>query len=156
MRAEAAGRWVENLLLAVLFGGLVLLAVAQILLRNVWSVGLPWADGLVRIVVLWLAILGAVAAARDHKHIAINLTQRYLPAALQRPAAIAADAFAAIVCGFLSWYSVVFVMESRSYGDLLLSDWPAWIFQAVMPIGFGLIAYRYALRCAGRVLGTTS
>lgn len=145
-RAEQVGRWLENTLLALMLGGLIVLASAQILLRNFFSVGLPWADGLVRLMVLWIALLGAIAASRDHRHIAINLAERYLPARLLRPVNRVVDAFTAAVAGVLAWYSLTFVLDSREFGDVLLDGWPAWWFQSILPIGFGLIAYRYALR----------
>jgi TRAP-type C4-dicarboxylate transport system permease small subunit len=156
MRAEAVGRWLENALLVGLFGGLMILAVTQIVLRNGLSMGLPWADGLIRVAVLWLAVLGAIAASRDQKHIAINLSQRLLPAGARRPALILVEAFTAIVCGWLAWYSWVFVRDSRTFGDLLFGDWPAWIFQAILPVGFALMAYRYGLRSLGRLVGAPS
>jgi TRAP-type C4-dicarboxylate transport system permease small subunit len=34
---------------------------------------------------------------------------------------------------------------SREFGDQLLGGVPAWMLQLVLPIGFALIAYRYAL-----------
>jgi TRAP-type C4-dicarboxylate transport system permease small subunit len=152
-RAEALGRWLENALLLGLFSGLLALAVTQIFLRNVLSIGLPWADGLIRVAVLWIAVVGAIAASRDQKHIAINLSQRYLPARARRAVLILVEAFTAAVCGWLAWYSWVFVSDSRAFGDLLFGDWPAWIFQAILPVGFTLIGYRYGLRSLGRIVG---
>jgi len=35
------------------------------------------------------------------------------------------------------------VLESREYGDRLLGDLPAWIFQSILPVAFFLIGYRY-------------
>ena len=153
LRAEAFGRWFENALLVTVFAGLMVLAVAQIFLRNVMSLGLPWADGLIRIAVLWLAMLGAIAASRDRKHIAINLSQRVFPATWQRPILIVVESFTAGVCGWLAWYSWSFVRDSRAFGDLLFGDWPAWAFQSILPVGFALIAYRYAARVLGRFAG---
>jgi TRAP-type C4-dicarboxylate transport system permease small subunit len=152
-RAEAIGRWLENALLVTLFAALMLLAVTQIALRNVWSAGLPWADGLIRIGVLWIAILGAVAASRDGKHIAINLAPRLLPAHWGRRVLIVVEAFTAVVAAIMAWHAWAFVRDSRAFGDVMLGDWPAWVFQAVLPIGFGLVAYRYLLRAFGRIVG---
>jgi TRAP-type C4-dicarboxylate transport system permease small subunit len=45
----------------------------------------------------------------------------------------------------LSWYSWQFVAESRSYGDVLLNDMPAWAFQSILPVAFLLIGYRYII-----------
>ena len=153
VRAEAFGRWLETGLLIAVFAGLMLLAVAQIGLRNVWSSGLPWADGLVRIAVLWLAVIGAVAASRDRKHIAIDLTRRFLGSASRRYVLALTEAFTAAVCGGLAYYSWIFVRDSRAFEDVLLGDWPAWTFQAILPVGFALIAYRYGVRSIGRLAG---
>jgi len=152
VRAEKFGRWVEDAFLVVFLIGLMLLATAQIFLRNVLSIGMPWADGLIRLAVLWLALLGAVAASRDHKHVSINLADRLLPARLMRPVRVIVHLFTSMVAGLLAWYSWVFVNDSREFGDLFLSNWPAWIFQLILPIGFALIAYRYALQCARELL----
>jgi TRAP-type C4-dicarboxylate transport system permease small subunit len=76
-RAAHAFRWVENLLLVALLGGLVLLASTQIVLRNFFSLGLTWADGLIRLMVLWLALVGAVAAAREGRHITMAALTRF-------------------------------------------------------------------------------
>jgi TRAP-type C4-dicarboxylate transport system permease small subunit len=127
---------------------LILLASSQILLRNVFSVGLVWADGLIRLGVLWLALLGAVAASRDHKHISIDILTRVLPGPLRLAAVVLRNVFTSAICALLAWYSWSFVRDSREYGDVLLDNWPAWWFQVIMPVGFGLISYRYLVRTA--------
>lgn len=142
------------MLLTSLLSGLILLASSQILLRNVFSTGLDWGDGLVRLMVLWLALIGAIAASRENKQIKIDLLTRSLSAPLQRVATITTDVFTAIVTGMLAWHSLRFVQESRSYGDLLMDDWPAWIFQSILPIGFLLICYRYVLRAVRGLIET--
>jgi TRAP-type C4-dicarboxylate transport system permease small subunit len=152
-RIEATGRWLEDALLVALFAGLTVLAVLQIVLRNLGYAGFLWGDGLVRVAVLWIALLGAVAASRDGKHIAIDLAGRLLPARLWHPLSVLVEAFTATVCGFLAYYSWVFVRDSRSFGDTLLGDWPAWIFQLILPVAFALIAYRYTLGCLRRIAG---
>lgn len=147
-RADRWGRRLEDALLLVLLTGLVVLASGQILLRNAFSIALPWADGLVRLGVLWLAMIGAVAASRDHKHIAIDVAARFLPEAWRGRVAVLRNLVTAAVCGLLAWFSLRFVRDSREFGDLLLGQWPAWWFQAILPVGFALIAYRYAVRAA--------
>jgi TRAP-type C4-dicarboxylate transport system permease small subunit len=144
--AGRAGRWLENALLVILFAALMLLATSQIVLRDVFSTALLWSDGAVRLLVLWLAVVGAVAASRDHKHIAIDLAGRLLPARLERPVGLAVALFTAVVTGSLAWFSWRFVSDSREFGDTLLGNWPAWILQLILPIGFALISYRYCLR----------
>jgi len=153
IRAEKLARWLENIFLIIMLIGLMSLASAQIVLRNFFSVGLPWADGLIRLAVLWLALLGAIAASRDGKHISINIADRVLPEPLKRPAKIIVDLFTMTVAGWIAWYAVVFVRDSYTFGDVLLSNWPAWIFQSILPVAFALICYRYALRALRDIRG---
>jgi TRAP-type C4-dicarboxylate transport system permease small subunit len=152
-RLDAAGRWLENALLVLLFGAILVLSSAQILLRNGFASGLPWADPLVRLLVLWLAVVGAVAASRDRKHIAIEIVTRSLPPFPRRLVTAFVNAFASAVAAFFAWQAWRFVQDSKSFGDLLLGSWPAWMLQTILPVGFGLIAYRYLVRAA-RALGS--
>lgn len=138
----------------MLLSSLIVLASSQILLRNVFSTGLVWGDGLIRLMVLWLALVGAITASRENKHIKIDLLMRWLSKPLQRLAALTTDIFTAIVTGLLAWHSWRFVQESRFYGDLLMGDWPAWIFQLILPVGFFLICCRYVLRAINELRGS--
>jgi len=152
--AERWGRWVENALLFFLLSGLILLASTQILLRNVFSMGLPWSDGAVRLMVLWLALAGGIAASRDRKQIAIDVVTRLLPGRIKRVTAVIAHLFTATVTGLLAWHSVRFVYDSYSFGDTLLGDWTAWILQVILPIGFAAISYRYLLQALQELVGS--
>lgn len=145
-RLEAFGRLVENALLVVILTGMILLAFGQILLRNVFDTGFVWSDELLRLMVLWLAMVGAVAASRENKQIKIDVLSRFLPARAQLVSQALTALFASGVCGIIAWHAFRFVAESREFGDVLFVSTPAWYFQAILPIGFALIAYRYALR----------
>jgi TRAP-type C4-dicarboxylate transport system permease small subunit len=129
----------------LLFAALLGLSGTQIVLRNGFSDGLFWADELVRLLVLWLAVIGALAATRDRRHIAIELLVRSLPALPQRIARSVAGLFAAGVSATFAWQSLRFVMDSRTFGDSVLGDWPAWVFQLILPVGFALIAWRFLI-----------
>lgn len=153
-RAESLGLWLENALLTFLLVALIAVAASQIVLRNAFSIGFAWADGLTRIIVLWLAVVGAVAATREGRHISINLAARFLPEGLRRLTAAVVSFFAAGVAALLAWHAGRFVADSRAYGDVMLGDWPAWLFQLVLPIGFALMAYRFLLSGFKRLFGS--
>jgi TRAP-type C4-dicarboxylate transport system permease small subunit len=153
-RAEQLGRRVENGAITLVFAGLTVLSVSQIVLRNVFATGIAWTDGLIRLTVLWLAVLGAVAASRDHKHLSIDLLARYAPRRLRRFGAILSNTAVAVVTALLARYSWAFVQDSRSYGDVLLDNWPAWPFQLILPVGFALMSYRYILRALQHLRGS--
>ena len=69
---------IEEVLMALMLGSMILLAAGQILLRNLFEMGLFWADPTQRLMVLWLALLGAIAATHDDRHIRIDLFSRFL------------------------------------------------------------------------------
>ena len=149
-RADDVGRFLENGCLAVLLIGMILLASSQIFLRNFSDGGFPWADEALRLMVLWVAMLGAVAAARDDRQIAIDVLSRLMPAKWQLLTLSAMNLLTSAVCALLAWYCFQFVADAYEYEDLLLSDMPAWVFQSILPLAFFLLAYRYlvwTLRC---------
>ena len=144
-RADRLGRGIENLLLVLLLAGMLLLAGAQILLRNIGDGGFPWADEALRIMVLWLAMLGGLAASRDNRHIAIDALALVLPTRWRALAGVLVAALTSLVCFVIGWHAFIFVSESREFADKLLGELPAWPFQSVLPVVFTLIGYRYAV-----------
>jgi TRAP-type C4-dicarboxylate transport system permease small subunit len=114
-------------------------------MRNFFSIGVIWGDELLRMLVLWIAVAGAVAASRGDKHINIAILDRFLPGKVKPAVDVVIHSFTAVVCGIITWHSVQFVLTSKEFGDVLLGNVPAWLLQLILPLGFGLICYRYAL-----------
>jgi TRAP-type C4-dicarboxylate transport system permease small subunit len=135
----------EDAVLVILLGGMVLLAAGQIILRNFFSIGFIWSDEALRLLVLWVAVAGAVAASRSDKHINIAVLDRFLPGRLAAVKNLLVHAFTASISGIVAWQGWLFVRTSREFGDVLMGGVPAWLLQLVLPVGFGLICYRYAL-----------
>ena len=152
-RVDRVARNLETWLIVVILGGLILLGAAQIVLRNFFSIGFAWGDGLARLAVLWLGLLGALAASRDGRHITMGALARVLPPPLRKAAGVAADGFGAAVSGALAWAAWVFVGDSREFGDTLLGDLPAWWFQSIMPVAFALIAWQFLVQAVKRLRG---
>jgi len=142
-RAERVGRLLENALLAIVLFLMIGLAASQVVMRGVLGSGFAWADEALRLLVLWAAMLGAIAAGRDNVHLRIDLLSRFLPVAWRRVTAVLVDLFAAGVSAVLAWQSWRFVAESRAFGDQVLGSLPAWAFQLILPTAFVLITYRY-------------
>jgi len=140
---EKAGTYAEDALLLIILIGMILLAGSQIFLRNFFDYSLFWGDEMLRLMVLWITIAGGLAASRMDKHISIEVLDRFLPAKAQLATKIIIDFFTASVCGLFAWHSARFVLSSYEYGDTLMANTPAWMLQIILPIGFGLMAYRH-------------
>lgn len=146
------GRRTEDAVLALLLLGMMVLATLQIVLRNVFDSGLIWADELLRLTVLWVALVGAIAASRADKQISINVLSRFLPERLRLAVSVVVDLFTAFVCGLLAWHSGRFVHAAWEFEDTLLGGLPAWWFEIILPVGFGLMAWRYLVFTVSKFL----
>jgi TRAP-type C4-dicarboxylate transport system permease small subunit len=143
---ERLARWgkaAEDAVLVLLLSAMIALAFGQIVLRNFFDSGVIWGDEALRLMVLWVALAGAVAASRADKHIAIDVLSRFLPPVGQRVARIITNSFTAAVCAVVAWHAMQFVMQAFEYEDELLGGLPAWWFQSVMPVAFALMSWRY-------------
>jgi TRAP-type C4-dicarboxylate transport system permease small subunit len=144
-RLEKAGRAGEDAVLVITLTAMILLAASQIVMRNLFNFGFIWTDEMLRMLVLWIAVAGAVAASRSDKHINIAILDRFLPDRVKVAVKIVIHMFTAGVCGVVTWHSVQFVQMSHEFGDILMGSIPAWMPQLILPVGFGLICYRYSL-----------
>ena len=136
---------VEDGLLALMVTTMIALAVTQIGLRNLFDSGIVWIDPLLRTLVLWLGLMGAMAATRDDNHIRIDILSRLLPPAMRRWSRAAGDLFAAIVCGVFAYHSARFLWMDYQDGITAFGDLPAWVAELILPIGFGVMTLRFAL-----------
>jgi TRAP-type C4-dicarboxylate transport system permease small subunit len=150
MKAAATGalRWlelIENGLIALLVLVMVLLAGAQIVLRNLFDTGIEWADPLLRALVLWTAILGALAAAREDKHIGLDLLTHFVHGRSKRVLRMIALGFAAAISAAMAWYGANLVMLDYGSGANSFAHVPNWCVEAILPVGFALLALRLAI-----------
>ena len=142
-------RWIHRIedgLVVLLLGSMVLLAGAQILLRNLLVGGAGWIDPALRVLVLWVGLCGAVVASRSGKHIAIDALVRALPAWMRCPARAFTCAFTAAVAGLIAYHSARFVAMDYQAGMVAFAEVPTWALELVIPVAFGLMAIRYLLR----------
>jgi len=136
---------VEDGLLAFILGSMVLLAGTQILLRNVFDSGITWGEPTLRVMVLWVALLGAMVATRNGNHIRIDILTHILPGKYHHIAHRLTDLFAGIVCALLAWHGGRFVVFEWEDGSLLFGSVPAWICEIIIPVGFAVMALRFLL-----------
>lgn len=145
----------ETWLLVSLLGMLVLVAGLQIFARLVLGLSPIWMDGLQRALVLWVGLIGALAAAGEARHIRIEVLAVMLPRAAQKPLEHVTDFIAAVVCGLLCVLAVQLVVLEASAPAVVFLGLPSYVPQLVLPIGFGLMALRFLLLAVlGRIAVT--
>lgn len=127
---------------------LLLLAVLQIVARNVFDSGIGTADALTRYLVLYVTFFGAAVAIDRDRHIKIDVCSTMLSqqalSKLYRPL----RAIAAVICAFLSDAAIRFWLDEYTYA----ADHERWQVYAsfVIPVGFVLLTAQFVL---GALLG---
>ena len=137
----------EDSLLIGLLLVMVGVAILQILLRNLVDSGIVWGDVLVRMLVLWIGMVGAMVASRKGDHIAIDVITRLLPERYTYLANCLTQFATACVCLITAWFGLKLVRFEYLDGLTAFAGVPVWVCEAIIPIGFTVIALRYLLLC---------
>jgi len=136
----------EDGLLMLILVSMIVLSFLQIMLRNVLGIGLVWIDPLVRQMLLWVALLGALVATRDHNHITVDAISRFVPPGrMKHAASLVCDTFALIVCALLTTSTFqVFRMEFQNPGGGdIMPGLPLWGSLATLPLAFAAMTLRF-------------
>lgn len=135
----------EEALIIFVLGSMILLSGTQILLRNLWDSGIAWGEPLLRILVLWLGLLGAMLATRQNRHIRIDILTRYLPQTWKRYSGMITNLFSSVICALLAWHSGRFVHYEWQDGSEVFNGFPAWAAELLLPLAFAIISLRFAV-----------
>jgi C4-dicarboxylate transporter DctQ subunit len=138
-------RLVESGLLVGMLGVMIFLAAYQVLARNFFDTGILWGDSLVRVLVLWVTLLGAMVASRDDSHIRMDVLSQFLSDSGRAVLRRFGSAFTCIICAIFTWYSFEFVRMDYEAGIMAFAKIPAWWCEAIMPVGAGIMCLRYLL-----------
>jgi len=134
---------VEDSVLVGLLLVMIVMAVLQILLRNLFGTGIVWSDILVRILVLWVGLVGAMVASRQGNHINIDIMDRFLSERKKIAAKFIVELFTAFICLIVAYYSLQFVKMEFAQGGTAFAKVPTWLCESIIPFGFMVMALRY-------------
>lgn len=154
---EHTVRWLhrlEDLLLAVILSSMIGLAATQLVLRNVFDSGIAWADPLLSASVLWVGLLGALAASRGDHQIRIDILSRGLPPRPRQVIHGLTSLFASVVAGVIAWQGWRFLRSDMEFGTEAFAGVQVWMIEVVIPFAFAGIALRYLLLAAALLRGS--
>ena len=139
---------VEDALLILLLAAMIALAGTQILLRNLFDSGFIWADPALRVMVLWLGMIGATVATRHNKHIRIDLFHKVFAPNTHRAIQALVGQVSAWTCLLIAWYGFDWIRYDYEDRIEAFAGIPAWTLEIIIPLAFGLIALRYLVHSA--------
>jgi C4-dicarboxylate transporter, DctQ subunit len=144
--------WIDRLhraedgLLACLLIVMIVLAGTQILMRNLFDSGFVWIDPLLRVLVLWLGLIGATVASRHNKHIRIDLLSRYFKRNTHRLIQSLVAQVSAWTCLAIAWFGMDWIRLDYADAVTTFAGIPAWTVEIIVPLAFALIGLRYLVR----------
>ncbi len=142
-------RRLEDLMVSLALAGMVVIPLAEALLRRTLHVGIPASTSIVQHAVLLVGMLGGTIAAREGRLLALStLEQSWIPENLRATSRIFTSAVGAAVTIFLAAASAQFVVTEREAGKSLFAFVHIWWIELALPLGFAAIALRILWRAS--------
>jgi len=136
---------IEDYVIVALLGSVIVLSITQIGMRLFFNSSLIWADELVKILVLWIALVAAVSASRSDRHLKIDILDKLgFKKNIIFPKTVV-TIFVFIVCALITWHSFRYIKLIYDFEESILNGFPAWIAYSVVPVSFFIMAYRYLI-----------
>lgn len=118
---------VEEALIVVLFVFLLGLGAAQVALRNLFGVGIGFADEAIRFTVLWVGFFGAGLATFRGRHITVDVFSNSVPKSLQVTLLRLRSLISFLISLALLWAAYRFVVMEYRSGEFSFSlGLPYW------------------------------
>ena len=133
---------------AWLFVGTGAMLCWEVLARYVFNAPTIWAAELSQLLLIWGTFLGAAMLLRDDRHIAITIVTGRLGQRGRLCSEVLALLAIALFSLWIAWHGFDIASDSflrgRSSGSMM--NLPNWIAEAVIPIGFGVMALQAAVK----------
>lgn len=136
----------ENWFTVTAFAATMVVTFLNVVLRYVFKTGLPWAEELVRYLMIAISFLGIDICLREAKHLGMDFVFQFVGprgnAVLTAIINLIGLAFSLAVA-YLGGQLTIKVFRTGQLSAAL--QVPMWIFYLVMPVGGALAAIRYTL-----------
>ena len=134
---------IENLVVYFLLSNILILSILQIISRNIFDSGFVWADNVLRVLVLWLGLAGAILASREKKHIKIDILSKRFSKKYQYNIKKIGLIFSGSICLMVSLYSFQFVLLEYKDSIYAFENIPAWMTEIIIPFSFLIMGIRF-------------
>lgn len=140
-RAADLLRRLESAVVLAVLALMTLVPLIEVAAREGLGGGIAGSIPIVQHLTLSISFLGAALAARSNRLLALS-TASFLPEPWRPAIRVACALLAAAITTLLAGAGLELVAIDRQYGGVVAWDIPVWVFTAVMPLGFALLALR--------------
>lgn len=136
---------VERFIASILIFILTLFVVLDVFSREVMQEGIPWAQKGAVYMMIWAGFIGAILVTQKVEHLRPEIADKFWKGPKLKSFYLRAHNFL-VFCftGAMAYYSFLYVMESKEFGDRnVIIDMAMWVLQAVIPYAFTSMGLRY-------------
>jgi TRAP-type transport system small permease protein len=123
----------------VLLAVLVVTTVLQVLSRYVLQRPIDWTEEVARYVFVWVAMIGAGAAARDRVHFFVDLFLERVPSSVRRASAVALGLVSSTFLLIVAWAGFELAISNQAQESPVLNV-PMSVPYLAIPVGLALMA----------------
>jgi tripartite ATP-independent transporter DctM subunit len=134
----------EEVLCIISISLMALLPVAEAIARIFFKTGVPASSGLMAHLLLLAGLLAGMITTRNNEHLSIALVQNFSGDTVKQRLQVLTNLISAFVAAVIAWSSFSFIkigLQGRIIGFI-----PDRVFALILPIGYGVIAIRFARR----------
>jgi tripartite ATP-independent transporter DctM subunit len=138
----------ENLVLALALAGIVFFPVSDVVLRR-FSTGISGSTTLAQHLTLLAGMLGGAIAAREGRMLALSTADTFLKGRWRSAMHVFSHGVASAIALCLAEAGRQWVLTEIPQHEVLAWGIPRWMVQAILPLGFALVALRFLLHERG-------
>ncbi|PYR63794.1 MAG: C4-dicarboxylate ABC transporter permease [Acidobacteria bacterium] len=140
---------IEDAALSIALVAMVVLPLAEGMLRSTLHTGITGASIIVQHLGLLVGMIGGAIAAREGRLLALSTVgDTVLRGRTKRIGRIFYASVSALIAAFLAVAGQRFVENERSFGKILVYGIPVWAIELALPVGFAVIAVRLLYRAS--------
>jgi tripartite ATP-independent transporter DctM subunit len=125
---------------------LVLVPAADTVMRLFLKTGFPDAMGLMIHLLLVMGLLSGMITTRNDEHLSIGIVQNFSTEKVKHRVSVITHILSAFVITLIAWAAVSFIRIGLM-GRLISGIIPDRLFALIIPIGYAVIAFRFARLC---------
>ncbi len=104
---------------------------------------IDWSEPFARLMVLWVAFLGASLVTKDNRHIRIDIAGHLLSPVLNIIRELVLSAGCVVICLVMIHASAGYIKVEMQYSSGSFLGIPLWVYQLIIPAGFSTMCLRY-------------
>ncbi len=143
----------ENALAALALGGIMLLPLAEIVVRAFADTGIPGAGSFTLSLTLWVGMLGAAIAAREGKLLTLATGEWFPKGPIGSAAHLIGGTAGAAIATMFAVGGAELASTERAAGGIIALDIPVWVSTLAFPLAFSVIALRLVWHASTTGLG---